>query len=253
MSGLKYAKQTFITMPNRNTLATVTAKAQAIYIWLCCMQDNTGTCWPSIDTLAKLTHTSRETVKRACKELEAAGLIARQFSGPHAMKSTNRYEILIKDTEPVSDSSYVADGQHIMSHQGVPMEHNEPTMAHNEPSDGSNTMAHNEPLTKKKGTKTNRTKIDSTNVLSRPTAKKTPRADIDGMFKYWESTTGIAISSRIKQNRYACSNLLKKYDPAKLRQLIQGVAVAQQTAYAPRISDFTQLQAKLTEIGRAHV
>ena len=73
---------------------------------------------------------------------------------------------------------------------------------------------------------------------------KTPSADIDEMFKLWEQTIGVAIEGQKQKNRYACSNLLKKYGKEKLTQLIGGVKFANETPYAPKIADFSELQMK---------
>lgn len=77
---------------------------------------------------------------------------------------------------------------------------------------------------------------------------KTPRADIDEMFEIWKSVNGYAIDGQKQKNRYAASNLLKKYGKDGLTQMIQGVAMAQQDQYAPRISDFSSLQAKQNDL-----
>jgi hypothetical protein len=68
------------------------------------------------------------------------------------------------------------------------------------------------------------------------------------MFDYWQKTTGIKIIARERANRYACNNMLKKHGDAKLRQLIDGVALAQDDRYAPSIADFTDLQSKLNQL-----
>lgn len=240
---MKYTKQTFITLPNRYTLETVSAKAQAVYIWLCCMQDDNGVCWPSIDKLASLTNTSRETVKRATKELEDAGLIARQFSAAHTMKSVNKYEVLVKDTEAVPlDSSNRADRQHNMSRQDTKTAHNEPTMAQNSQS----TMAHNEPLTK---TISRRTKTNNTaNAVGAVAPATYGRPDINDLLDYWHTVIGYPITSKVTANRRAITNLIKKHQVAGVRKLIDGVALAQNDTYAPRVSDFCDLQSKLNQL-----
>lgn len=74
------------------------------------------------------------------------------------------------------------------------------------------------------------------------------KTEINELFGYWQQKTGVPISSKKQMNRNACNNLLKKYDLAKVKQLIDGVAKAQADTYAPRISDFIQLQSKLTEL-----
>lgn len=87
-------------------------------------------------------------------------------------------------------------------------------------------------------------RIKNKEVLLRNRSKP----EINELFEYWLNKTGLSITSRIKQNRYAASNLLKKYGQLKLHQLIDGVAKAQDDQYAPRIADFTQLQNKTNEL-----
>lgn len=87
-----------------------------------------------------------------------------------------------------------------------------------------------------------------TNVSNNMVIKKSPRADIDEMFAYWEMTTGIPISSNLQKNRFAASNLIKKHGIDKLKDYVIGVNFAQQTAYAPKISDFVALQSKLGDL-----
>lgn len=72
--------------------------------------------------------------------------------------------------------------------------------------------------------------------------------EINEMFRVWEEIIGIPISSHVKQNRNACSNLLKKYGKEKLTQLIAGVAQTHSDQYAPRIANFIQLQSKQDEL-----
>ena len=79
-------------------------------------------------------------------------------------------------------------------------------------------------------------------------AKKTPSVDITEMFIAWESIVGYKIEGQIKNNRYACSNLLKKHGKDKLLKILEGVALAKQDRYAPQIADFTQLQYKFNDL-----
>lgn len=71
---------------------------------------------------------------------------------------------------------------------------------------------------------------------------------INQAFVDWQEATGIAITSNVKRNRNAASNLLKKHGAETLGKLLKLVAVAQQTEYAPRIADFCQLQSKTNEL-----
>lgn len=72
--------------------------------------------------------------------------------------------------------------------------------------------------------------------------------ELNNMFDYWKDTTGLPVSARTTANRRACHNLLKKFGDEKLKQLIDGVALAQTDQFAPRIADFTDLQSKLDKL-----
>lgn len=72
--------------------------------------------------------------------------------------------------------------------------------------------------------------------------------EINNLFNKWNKTTGYAITSRIQLNRKACWNLYRKHGQEGIDTLLRGVAMAQQDQYAPRISDFVDLQAKLNQL-----
>ena len=72
--------------------------------------------------------------------------------------------------------------------------------------------------------------------------------EINNLFDKWNKATGYAINSRIQSNRRACWNLYRKHGQGGLETLLRGVAMAQQDQYAPRISDFVDLQAKLNQL-----
>lgn len=74
------------------------------------------------------------------------------------------------------------------------------------------------------------------------------KPEINEMFNEWELIVGYKISSEVKRNRNACSNLLKKYNEAGVRQLISLVATSHTDKFSPRVSDFYTLQSKLNEL-----
>lgn len=74
------------------------------------------------------------------------------------------------------------------------------------------------------------------------------KPEINIVMDYWTETVGYKIESRVKQNRFAASNMLKKHGLDKLKQLITGVALAHNDQYAPRISDLAQLQQKMSDL-----
>lgn len=88
---------------------------------------------------------------------------------------------------------------------------------------------------------------ESKNIL-RILDKSYGNSTINELFDYWKETTGLPITAKIKENRRACYNLLKKHTADGLKRLICGVAQAQNDQYAPRIADFCGLQAKTNEL-----
>ena len=72
--------------------------------------------------------------------------------------------------------------------------------------------------------------------------------EINELFTYWEQTVGYEISGRKQQNRNACSNLIRKHGVDTTKRLINGVAQCNSDKYAPRISDFTELQSKMSAL-----
>ena len=90
--------------------------------------------------------------------------------------------------------------------------------------------------------------INTTNVVLTAEKPTYGKIEINEMFEYWEKEVGYKISAKVKQNRIACNNLLKKYKAEGLKQLVDGVALAQSEQYAPKISDFYELQSNLNKL-----
>ena len=53
-------------------------RARAVYMYLQDRANGTGSCWPGINTIAADLKLSRSTVKRALRDLERAGLVAKE-------------------------------------------------------------------------------------------------------------------------------------------------------------------------------
>jgi hypothetical protein len=79
-------------------------------------------------------------------------------------------------------------------------------------------------------------------------ALKYGKPEVNGLFDYWQEKIGYPISSQVQKNRNACNNLLKKYGSDAAKQLIDGVALANESDFAPRIADFIELQAKTNKL-----
>jgi hypothetical protein len=60
---------------------------------------NSRLAWPGINTLARLTSTSRDTVKRAIKQLEKGGHVGVDRSRVAGKNAANRYRPVLKCTQ----------------------------------------------------------------------------------------------------------------------------------------------------------
>lgn len=102
MKKTRYTSQTFVTVPNKCSMAKLSASAQAVYFWLVAYDFEFENTTPSRKSLAKLSGVkSQATISRVLDELESLGLITitsrKKKNGGDA---TNQYEINIVDTEP---------------------------------------------------------------------------------------------------------------------------------------------------------
>lgn len=100
----------------------------------------------------------------------------------------------------------------------------------------------NEVDTQKKG---KQRKQSNTKVLGK---SQYGNKDINHLFEVWQEHLGYEITSRKQANRNACHNLVKKHGTDGVEKLIRGVALASQDRYAPRIADFSDLQAKFNQL-----
>ena len=90
--------------------------------------------------------------------------------------------------------------------------------------------------------------VDNTSNTDVLPAERRGKPELNELFDFWAQECGYDIETQIKANRFAASNLLKKHGMEKMKQLIRGVALAQNDQFAPRISDFRALQAKFNDL-----
>ena len=86
-----------------------------------------------------------------------------------------------------------------------------------------------------------------TNVIGE-TPKTYGNTEVNEMFDYWHKVLGYAIQSKRQANRNACSNLIKKHGISGVKELINGLSLAQNERFAPHIADFCSLQSKMNEL-----
>lgn len=89
---------------------------------------------------------------------------------------------------------------------------------------------------------------NSTNVELAIAPKTYGKPEINKLMEDWEAIVGYPITSRIKQNRNAANNLLKKHGYENLQRIMAGVAIAHDEKYAPKIEDFEALQGKFNKL-----
>lgn len=159
--------------------------------------------------VAELTNLKPTTAYQALKRLENAKMVT--------LESNNKYTVI-----------YICNWKKFQSTDDST--HDNQMTTRRQPDDNEMTLNKNKEVRIK----------NSTTYYGKP--------EINEMFEYWQTTTGLAITAKVQANRRACSNLINKHGVEKVQQLINGVAAAQADQYAPRISDFTQLQLKLNEL-----
>ena len=72
---------------------------------------------------------------------------------------------------------------------------------------------------------------------------KTPSTEINELFDYWEETFGYRVGSNIQKNRYAASNLIKKYGLLPMKETLPVVKAANLDKFSGiKIYDFVSLQ-----------
>lgn len=77
-----------------------------------------------------------------------------------------------------------------------------------------------------------------------PVDKK--NTEVEQLFSFWALTTGLPIQSQVQRNRKACYSLIQSLGSAEIRKLTLDVKLSQSDVYAPVITDFITLQAKLS-------
>ena len=195
----------------------------SIEFWMRNSRRKDGYCWFTADEFEVKTAVKRGAMERAVKKLEKLGVIETKNTyiiGTH--KKCKHYKI-VGDVK--SESSKTTQSDCIETAQS---ESSETTQSVN----SSNRTLTELSLSKDKG--------------GEPQQYGNP--DINELFEYWSETIGIPICSKVQRNRNSCSTLIKQHGLDGVKKLIQGVRLAMDDQYAPRISDFITLQSKQNEL-----
>jgi DNA-binding Lrp family transcriptional regulator len=227
----------------------LSANAKLLYAEIIALSKSNGKCYATNKYIANRLGLSSTSINRPLRELEAMGLVS--------VETTKSQRGTYRNIYP---QRYIAGGGDAGQHHGVRLdsvtkrelnkvELNKSKVTKvtlGEPPEkvtfGDKIIKTFEELNKVEQPE----KLTSNAELSKPD-KRNP--DINAAFEYWNEVMGYPVTSRIQANRYACKNILKKTKGIEnMRKLIDGVALTVGDKYAPRISDFTDLQRKLNEL-----
>lgn len=96
---MKYIKNTFVVIPNKEFLRGKPAQLQVVYFWLCDHADESGICFPSRKLLSEEARVSIKTVDMCIKTLTDAEVLvktARKIKD-NKQNLSNLYQIMILD------------------------------------------------------------------------------------------------------------------------------------------------------------
>jgi hypothetical protein len=94
---MKYKKDSFIVIPNKEAISGQKPDVQAVYFWICNFANKDGSCFPSVATLSKNSGVSRRRIFQCIQELETIGVITKETRKKGKENLTNVYQIMIVD------------------------------------------------------------------------------------------------------------------------------------------------------------
>lgn len=206
--------------------------ARLIYAEISCF----NVCTMSNETLSNRAGCSEATAKRMVSQLKSLGYIQQIGFDGRVRKLTS-----LKD-QPIPPAQNDQAGSNKMTELEVQNDPQDNSIENNIDNSNSTNVELAKPVIKPTDTIVEAS--DGTRVMIN--GRQNP--DIEASFIHWQQIVGYPISSNITKNRFAASNLVKKHGLDGIKGLIRGVAKSQQDQYAPRISDFVELQAKLSQL-----
>lgn len=218
--NMKYQKGEFITIPNKSAIRGLEPTLQVIFLWLCDHSDDTMQSFPSRKTLAAECGVSIRTFDRGMQELVNKGFIVKSARYNGTEQTTNLYEVVIF----AQPSDNLAGGS-VKSALG------------GDKNSTQNSTHLTQPI-----------KLSSTNVLEAVASPVYGNPDVNDLFSYWLSVTGLPIQSKVKFQRQACSSLIKQWQVEGVKRLIDGVVLSLDDPYAPRIGSFIDLRNKQNDL-----
>lgn len=122
---MKYAKGTFITVPNKHIIRGLSGNQQALFMWLCSYADEVGVCFPSRSTLAKDIGVTTQTLDKHLKKLCEVGLITKAERFYNSRQSSNEYQIQLKNPHSIHRGKVfnTAGGKKVSNQRGKKVVH----------------------------------------------------------------------------------------------------------------------------------
>lgn len=188
--------------------------------------------------IAEWAGVDKTTVSRALKDLTGAGFIERKDVNRNGVIfPIYRAKMIPKNAQGVG---IMPSGVGIMPTNNI--DNNIDNLTNTKVLVKGDNVA-SEPVSKSNSQKASR----GTESVS---SKTYGNSTINSMFDYWQAQVGTPIISREKNNRRACYNLLrnKHIGEEKLRHAVEFVGEIKEERFAPRISDFVDLQSKFNEL-----
>lgn len=229
--NMKYQKGEFITIPNKSALRGLSPNLQVLFLWLCDHSDDNNQSFPSRKVLAVECGMSIDTLDRGMQKLVQLGMVQKTKRYNSSEQTTNLYEILILAAE---SDTLAADSRGVAAESGQVA--------------AKTTLGGRKNRTQNSTHLTQPIKLNSTNVLEAVASPVYGNSDVNDLFSYWLSVTGLPIQSKVKLQRQACSSLIKQWQVEGVKRLVDGVVLSLGDQYAPRIGSFIDLRNKQNDL-----
>lgn len=203
--------------------------------------DGNDCYYHSMKAIAEAVGMSYDTIKRAAKKAKEVGLIDyRQGYKPGTHEKTTYWSIFALSEEcnlPPSEECNLPPSIYKYKRNNI-----------KDNLTNTNVLVKGDNVAREPVNESNSQKLTQ---KAEPDSKPSyGNSTINSMFDYWRQCVGTPIISREKSNRRACYNLLrnKHIGEKKLRHAIEFVGEIKEDRFAPRISDFVDLQSKFNEL-----
>jgi len=100
---MKYTKDSFIVIPDRDALYGMKPDTQAVFMWICRFADSDGLCFPSKKTLSAASGVSKRRVFDCLSELEEAGILRQETRKRGKTFTSNLYQVMLVEPQVVQE------------------------------------------------------------------------------------------------------------------------------------------------------